>query len=278
MICIIIIDNNTANYNKSDNIGSLNIVSNKTYDEQHVDVNNDSSIISVNNIFESFSNKKNGWGQGKLVDEKNRPLSSLEMNKKYSDFDAVFIGEDNSNIFLTFDEGYENGYTPKILDILKEKSVPAVFFITYDYVNKNPNLVRRMIDEGHVVGNHTYSHPSMPDVSIDKCEEELKKLHDYVYENFNYTMNLCRPPRGEYSERTLSITKSLGYKTIFWSFAYKDWEENNKLGKEESYNRVVNGLHNGAIYLLHAVSKDNSMILSDFIDTARSKGYEFSLY
>ena len=161
-----------------------------------------------------LDNTKHGWGQGKDVDDKNRPTSCLSYQEKYQSENAYFIKEDTQKIYLTFDEGYENGYTSKILDVLKEKNCPAVFFVTGPYVEENPDLIRRMIDEGHVVGNHTVNHPSMPTVSSEEAASEIVGLHQQVKADFNYTMTLFRPPMGEWSDRTLNLTKQLGYKTV----------------------------------------------------------------
>lgn len=225
---------------------------------------------------ESFNNAKQGWGQGTQVDEDKRPVSCTQFQNKYGKYDAVFIRDNTKKIYLTFDEGYENGYTSKILDLLKEKKVPAVFFVTYDYAKRNHDLVQRMISEGHVVGNHSYTHPSMPTLSLSKASDEITKMHSYIKENFNYTMTLFRPPMGEFSERTLALTQSLGYKSVFWSFAYVDWDPKKQMGTEKAYKKVTGGLHNGAIYLLHAVSKDNAEILGSFIDKAEKEGYVFT--
>ena len=127
-----------------------------------------------------LDNTKQGWGQGVNVDQFNRPTGSLQFQTKYGKYDAYYIGNKTKTIYLTFDEGYENGYTAKILDTLKEKRVPAVFFVTYDYCNRNADLVKRMISEGHVVGNHSWSHPSMPTVALNSAKDEILKLHDYV--------------------------------------------------------------------------------------------------
>lgn len=225
---------------------------------------------------ENLDNTKRGWGQGTQLDADKRPVSCMQFQQKYGKYDAVFIQSNTKKIYLTFDEGYENGYTSKILDSLKEKRVSAVFFVTYDYAKRNPDLVQRMIDEGHVVGNHSYTHPSMPTLSLAKASGEITNLHDYIKDHFNYTMTLFRPPMGEFSERTLALTQSLGYKTVFWSFAYVDWDPKKQVGADKAYQKAVGGLHNGAIYLLHAVSKDNAEILGSFIDEARKEGYEFA--
>ncbi|SHI22960.1 peptidoglycan-N-acetylmuramic acid deacetylase [Sporobacter termitidis DSM 10068] len=234
----------------------------------------DSAAFSAE--LERLDNTKKGWGQGKQVDDVNRPVSCTEFQNKYGKYDAIFIKDNAKQIYLTFDEGYENGYTSKILDVLKEKNVTAVFFVTYDYAKRNPELVQRMIGEGHVVGNHSYTHPSMPTLSLAKASDEITALHNYVKENFNYTMTLFRPPMGEFSERTLALTQSLGYKSVFWSFAYVDWDTSKQMGSDKAYTKVVGGLHNGAVYLLHAVSKDNAEILGSFIDEAGKKGYVFA--
>ena len=234
------------------------------------------SIHALATGLEALDNTKQGWGQGKQVDGDRRPISAVEFQNKYGKYGAIFIEDNTNDIYLTFDEGYENGYTPKILDVLKEKNVPAVFFVTYDYAKRNPELVQRMIDEGHIIGNHSYTHPSMPTLPIAKACVEITSLHDYIKENFDYTMTLFRPPMGEFSERTLALTQSLGYQSVFWSFAYVDWDTKKQMGAERAYKKVVDGLHNGAVYLLHAVSKDNAEILGAFIDEAKKQGFQFS--
>lgn len=222
-----------------------------------------------------LSGKKNGWGQGTQVDADNRPISCTSFQEKYGKYDAVFIKEKSKDFYLTFDEGYENGFTSKILDVLKEKKVPAVFFVTYDYVKRNPDLIKRMIDEGHVVGNHSYNHPSMPSLSLEKAAEEITKLHDYVKKTFGYTMTLFRPPMGEYSEQTLALAKELGYQTVFWSFAYPDWDPKKQPEESKALEKTLKMCHGGAVYLLHAVSETNTNILGRFIDGVREKGLEF---
>lgn len=235
-----------------------------------------SGPTSSSTNLENLDNKKQGWGQGKQVDKAKRPISCTQFQNKYGKYGAVFIKDNTKKIYLTFDEGYENGYTAKILDSLKEKKVPAVFFVTHDYAKRNHDLVQRMIDEGHVVGNHSYTHPSMPALNLTRASGEITKMDHYIKENFNYRMTLFRPPMGEFSERTLALAQRLGYKSVFWSFAYVDWNANQQMGVEKAYKKVVSGLHPGAIYLLHAVSKDNAEILGPFIDEAKKEGYAFA--
>lgn len=230
------------------------------------------------NEIQKLPTRKQGFGVGKAVDKNNRPDGPVVMQNKYSKYDAHFIKERDKTIYLTFDEGYEQGYTGAILDTLKEKKVKATFFITYDYAKRNADLVKRMIAEGHVVGNHSYSHPSMPTLSIDEAKQEIKKLHDYIKEEFAYEMWLFRPPMGEFSEQSLALTQKLGYKSVFWSFAYVDWNVDSQMGNAAAYKKVTDSTHEGAIYLLHAVSKDNTEILADVIDYWHNKGLKVKAF
>ncbi len=216
------------------------------------------------------------WGPGNRLDKDGRPEAPVQLQEKYGKYGTYFIGPDNGKIYLTFDEGYENGYTEAILDTLKEKGVSAVFFITYPYAKANPQIVARMIDEGHVVGNHSTKHPNMTTISLDECKTEIMTLHDYVLQNFGYEMWLFRPPEGAFSEQTLALTHSLGYLTVLWSFAYKDWDVNHQIGYDAALAATTKSPHSGGIYLLHAVSKDNAEILGAYIDKIRAAGYEFS--
>lgn len=225
----------------------------------------------------SISNTSRGWGQGTNFDEKNRPRGAVNAQQTYGVYDTVYIAEDSPMIYLTIDEGYENGYTAKILDVLKEKKCPAVFFVTMDYVKQNPDLVRRMIDEGHVVGNHSVTHPAagLPSQSIDVQAEELMALHRYVKEQFDYDMYLFRYPAGIHSDQSLALVQQLGYRSVFWSFAYRDWVTDDQPDPAAALQQVTNRLHPGAVYLLHAVSSTNTQIMGDFIDNARAQGYVF---
>lgn len=223
----------------------------------------------------NLSHEKVGYGQGVQLDESNRPLGALDFNTKYGKYNAKAIGDQKGKIMLTFDQGYENGYTAKILDTLKEKNIKAVFFVLQDYAEKNPELVQRMIDEGHIVGNHSVTHKSMPTLTEEQCVQEIEGLHDYIKENFNYEMTLFRPPMGEFSEFSLAVTKNCGYETVLWSYAYADWDVNSQPDKNEALNKLTNAMHDGAIYLLHSVSSVNAEILPDFIDNALNAGYEF---
>lgn len=191
-------------------------------------------------------------------------------------YGGKYIGDTNEKtIYLTFDEGYENGYTSQILDVLQENNVKAIFFITGDYLKREPELVRRMIEEGHEVGNHTMSHPSMPSLSSEKIEEEILSLSNELYGKFGVSTRLLRPPKGEYNEKVLKTAADISHRCILWSFAYKDWLTDEQKGAEYAYNSVMPNLHNGAVLLLHAVSADNAAALDRIIKDAVNAGYRF---
>ena len=221
---------------------------------------------------------KLGWGPGTNKDEQGRPYGATQYQEKYGKYNAHYIAPDSKNIYLTFDEGYENGYTEKILDALKEKDAHAVFFVTLPYVKQNTALVQRMIDEGHIVGNHSDKHLSYPDLSLEDARADVLRLHDYMKENFDYEMTLFRFPMGEFCEKDLALLQSMGYKTVFWSFAYRDWEVDKQMGTQTAFQKVTESLHPGEIMLLHAVSKDNAEILPQLIDHIRAQGYTVADY
>lgn len=208
------------------------------------------------------------------------------LNSKYQSlldkYDGYFVGDTSSKvIYLTMDEGYEYKYTGKILDILKANDVKATFFVVKSYIKANPDLVKRMVDEGHVVGNHTVSHPNMPNLlsqkGVDAVVKELTDTADCFKEVTGVDMpKFFRPPEGIWSESLLYITKSLGYKTILWSMAHRDWDVNNQPGKEAAYKFVDDYYHNGAILLLHPQSQSNTEALDDIIKNLKSKGYRFA--
>ncbi|MCM1497196.1 MAG: polysaccharide deacetylase family protein [Clostridium sp.] len=179
-------------------------------------------------------------------------------------------------IYLTFDCGYENGYTAEILDTLKEQNVRAVFFVTQTYIRDNPELVIRMKEEGHFVGNHTITHPSLPGLSIEKQKEEIQGCAAYMKEATGYDMDpYIRPPKGEYSERTLQLCEDLGYCTIFWSMAYLDYEVDNQPTPDYVLQHFDKYCHPGAMPLLHNVSSANTKALPQLIINLREAGYRF---
>lgn len=233
-----------------------------------------SPIVSTNSST-VLSNKKICWGIKREKDHK-QPDVGKENKILLEKYNGMCMGNaESKKIYLTFDSGYEAGYMEKILEVLKQNDVKACFFITAHYLNSQPELVKKMIDDGHIVGNHTVNHKSMPEINNDVIKKEVMDLHTAVYEKFGYEMNYIRPPKGEFCERTLDYTKSLGYKTVMWSLAYDDWDEAKQGREEYGKSKVLENLHNGAIILLHSNSKDNCNILNDVINEAKKMGYEF---
>ncbi|WP_303821928.1 polysaccharide deacetylase family protein [Ruminococcus flavefaciens] len=218
-------------------------------------------------------NTKIGYGQGTATDEKNRPVDAVQFNSRYGDLDAFALSEDEKRIIITFDQGYENGYTAKILDTLKEKDVQAIFFLTGPYAKTESALVQRMIDEGHVLGNHGMTHASLPTLSDENAKEEIMSLHNYVMNNYGYQMQYFRCPCGEYSEKALETAQQCGYKTLFWSSAYVDWKTDQQPSPQEGLKKLTEAAHGGEILLLHSVSSTNAEILGELIDSFRAMGY-----
>ncbi|WP_193437430.1 delta-lactam-biosynthetic de-N-acetylase [Sporolactobacillus pectinivorans] len=194
--------------------------------------------------------------------------------KKY---DGIYIGNSaGKNIYFTFDNGYEAGYTAKILDTLKKEKVPAAFFITGHYINDQPELVKRMVREGHIIGNHSWGHPDLSKISDEKYEQELQKLKQaYSKLTGKKTMTYLRPPRGTFSERSLKLAKDEGYISVFWSAAYKDWLRDEQHGADYAYDHIMKRIHPGAILLLHTVSRDNAEALPRVIKELKQQGYHF---
>lgn len=219
------------------------------------------------------SSQKLGYGQGTATDSENCPIGAADFNAQYSKYDAYAMTNDKKRIILTFDQGYENGFTAPILDVLKEKNVKAVFFLTGDYAKKEEALVKRMIDEGHILGNHGMTHASLPELNAEELSEEVMSLHNYVLEKYGYEMQYLRPPCGEYSENMLSECSKLGYKTLMWSFAYVDWKTDAQPDQSQALEKMTSSAHGGGIYLLHSVSSTNAAVLGDAIDGIREKGF-----
>ena len=227
-----------------------------------------------------LSTTKSGFGYG--VAKNGQPHSMSVNNQKRFDgmlnVEALALDTKSTDkrMYLTFDCGYEyKNLTADILDTLKEKQVKAAFFLTGDYVKKNEALVQRMIDEGHIVGNHSWGHKSFPTISREKMAKEIWQLEEYMKNKFNYSSPYFRFPSGEHSECALELVSSMGYKSIFWSAAYADWDTAKQPTKENAVNTVTSRYHNGAVILLHAVSQANADGLAEMIDIARQQGYEF---
>lgn len=188
-----------------------------------------------------------------------------------------YLGDtQHKTIYLTFDEGYENGYTAQILDILRDHEVKAAFFVTKSYIEEQPALVQRMVDEGHIVGNHSTTHPDCSQLTLQQLQQELHGCAAAFQALTGQPMpRYFRPPEGKYSAASLQNAQTLGYETIFWSFAYADWDPAHQPGRDKAYQMVADNHHNGAIMLLHAVSRSNTEALSDSIQLLKDQGYTF---
>ena len=218
-----------------------------------------------------------GWGLHFSGDGQ-PPMGSagVETLKQY---DAAYLGSpDQPVIYLTFDAGYENGATEQILDTLKEKEVPAAFFLVGNYLQRNGDLVRRMVEEGHIVGNHTMNHPDMSAITDPEAfARELRQLETLYREVTGQELpKFYRPPQGLYSRENLRMAKDLGYRTVFWSLAYVDWNNDAQPTREEAFSKLIPRIHNGAVVLLHSTSRTNGEILGELIDRWREMGYRFA--
>ena len=233
-----------------------------------------------------FSNRDDGaveaaasndnWGLS-FQEEGKTPVGNAtpEFLKQYN---AYFCGNsEGKKIYLTFDCGYENGYTPAILDALEKHNVKAAFFVVGNYLETSPDLVKRMVEEGHIVGNHTYHHPDMSQISDPASfQEEITSLEKKYQEITGLEMQkFYRPPQGKYSESNLKMAQELGYQTVFWSLAYVDWYVDQQPTQEEAYAKLLPRIHPGAVVLLHSTSKTNAEILDDLLTKWEQEGYTF---
>lgn len=193
-------------------------------------------------------------------------------------YDSYYIGNKEENvIYLTFDAGYENGYMSDILDVLREEEVPAAFFLVGHYLKSQPDLVKRMVNEGHLVCNHTYTHPDMSKIAdLTSLEAELESVRKLYCDITGCEMpKIYRPPQGKFSLTNLEQAKELGYKTVFWSLAYVDWDVNSQPSEQTALDKLNGRIHNGAVVLLHSTSKTNRNILKDLIQGWKDQGYTF---
>ena len=223
------------------------------------------SVMSSNHWGLSFQED----GKAPVIDEDKQILQEL---------DAYYLGnEEEKKIYLTFDAGFENGNTEKILDALKENNVKAAFFLVGNYLETSSEIVKRMEDEGHIVGNHTYHHRDM--ATLTTREAFLKELTDLeeLYQGIigSEMPKFYRPPQGKYSEEQLQWAKEQGYKTCFWSLAYVDWDEKKQPTKEQAMEKLTKRIHPGAIVLLHSTSSTNGEIMNELIKVWKDMGYSF---
>lgn len=206
------------------------------------------------------------------------PEGAKESANFLKDYDGYYLGDTNSKVlYLTFDEGYENGNTSAILDILKELKIPAAFFVVKPYIDSQPNIVKRMVKEGHLVCNHSNTHPSMASILDEaKFNSEFTSTEKAFKELTGKDMpKFFRPPMGKYSQYSLEKTKALGYKTIFWSFAYRDWLVDDQPDESYAIEKIESSVHPGGILLLHAVSDTNTKVLKQVLSDLQNDGYKF---
>ena len=224
----------------------------------------------------SASVQSASWGLS-FQEEGKRPAGNATIDD-LKQYNAYYASDtDEKILYLTFDAGYENGNTPAILEALKKHQAPAVFFAVGNFIKDNPDLIKRMITEGHIVGNHTMTHPDMSQISsMESFQKELEGVEElYTSVTGEPMTKFYRPPRGVYSTENLSMAKELGYSTFFWSLAYVDWIQEQQPSKEEAFQKLIPRIHPGAIVLLHNTSSTNAAILDELLTKWEEMGYRF---
>lgn len=224
----------------------------------------------------SASVQSASWGLS-FQEEGKRPAGNATIDD-LKQYNAYYASDtDEKILYLTFDAGYENGNTPAILEALKKHQAPAVFFAVGNFIKDNPDLIKRMITEGHIVGNHTMTHPDMSQISsMESFQKELEGVEElYTSVTGEPMTKFYRPPRGVYSTENLSMAKELGYSTFFWSLAYVDWIQEQQPSKEEAFQKLIPRIHPGAIVLLHNTSSTNAAILDELLTRWEEMGYQF---
>ncbi|HLS61166.1 MAG TPA: delta-lactam-biosynthetic de-N-acetylase [Virgibacillus sp.] len=216
-----------------------------------------------------------GWGYKKNANHEVPEVGKYKaLLEKYGAYYVDHSGE--KNVYLTFDNGYEQGYTDNVLTVLEKQSVPATFFVTGHYVKSEPDLVKKMVDNGHMIGNHSYHHPDFTTISQRSMKEELESLEAAVADvSDQKELKFMRPPKGTFNEETLKWSNELGYTHVFWSLAFSDWNTDKQKGGQYAFDQVIKQIHPGAIILLHTVSEDNAEALEDIIVELKEQGYHF---
>lgn len=217
-----------------------------------------------------------GWGFQRGQNEQ-QAQAGADLEILLEKYNGFYKGNaEEKVVYLTFDNGYENGYTEKVLDVLKKHKVKATFFITGHYIESATDLTKRMVKEGHLIGNHSWSHPDFARTSNQQIKHELEKLEARVKEvTGQKKTEFIRTPRGTFSEESLKYTNSLGYRNAFWSVAYVDWKPESQKGADYAYENIMSQIHPGAVIMLHSVSKDNADALDRVITDIKAKGYQF---
>ena len=234
------------------------------------------AIVVAVLVFQGSAVPTGSWGLS-FQQEGQPPVGSAGVDQ-LREFDAVYRGDGEEKvIYLTFDAGYENGNTEKILDVLEKHQVKAAFFLVGNYIEKNEDLVRRMVADGHIVGNHTMHHKDMQKLSSkEEFSRELRDLEELFYQVTKTPMpKYYRPPQGTYSQENLKMAKELGYRTVFWSLAYVDWNNDSQPNREQAFSKLLPRIHSGAIVLLHSTSQTNGEILDELLTKWEEMGYRF---
>ncbi|MBO5170535.1 MAG: polysaccharide deacetylase family protein [Oscillospiraceae bacterium] len=234
------------------------------------------TVLGVVRVFYEAAVPTASWGLS-FRQEGSAPVGTAGM-EQLRQYDAAYLGDTREKVlYLTFDAGYENGCTEQVLDTLKKHQVNAAFFLVGNYIERNADLVRRMVEEGHIVGNHTMHHYDMSKLSQKETfSRELTDLEELFRQTTGKELpKFYRPPQGVYSQENLKMAKELGYKTVFWSLAYVDWLNDKQPTREEAFRKLLPRTHNGAVVLLHSTSKTNAEILDDLLTQWENLGYRF---
>lgn len=238
--------------------------------------NSDEDMDQMVTVNDSIQAACENWGLG--FTQEGQPPTGNGTPEQLKEYDTYYIGDTSKKtIYLTFDAGFENGNTAAILDALKKHNVKATFFLVGNYLETSPELVKRMVEEGHMVGNHTYHHPDMSSISSkESFQKELTDLEKLFEEITGKKMSkYYRPPQGKYSLDNLKMAKDMGYKTVFWSLAYVDWYQDKQPTKEQAFKKLLGRIHPGAVVLLHSTSKTNGEILDELLTKWEEMGYTF---
>ena len=234
------------------------------------------TVLGVVRVFYEAAVPTASWGLS-FRQEGSAPVGTAGM-EQLRQYDAAYLGDTREKVlYLTFDAGYENGCTEQVLDTLKKHQVSAAFFLVGNYIERNADLVRRMVEEGHIVGNHTMHHYDMSKLSQKETfSRELTDLEELFRQTTGKELpKFYRPPQGVYSQENLKMAKELGYNTVFWSLAYVDWLNDKQPTREEAFRKLLPRTHNGAVVLLHSTSKTNAEILDDLLTQWENLGYRF---
>ena len=244
-----------------------------TVSSNTVSENKNHPYYEVIKAVKGIDRTRHGFSFGLSVDENNRPTNAAKIQNQYKKYGLICMTEEPMTIHLTFNLEYETVWTPSVLDTLKQKDCTAAFFISQNYAENNPAIVKRIIDEGHILASHGARHKDMALCSAEEACDEIMNLHKYVKDRFSYEMKYFRPPSGVYSEALFAEAQLLGYTNVEWSFAYDDWDTKKVFDEQEIYNYITTKTHEGAIYSFHTTASITPMVLGRVIDYWLAEGY-----